>query len=213
MEITDTRGYNRILDQSSFATLSLFLMTNSPTYDILLTTFTYGGDCMGRLPDGRAVFVPFALPGETVRVQLIEEKRGFARADLLEVLEASPERIEPRCPNFTRCGGCHYEHMPYEMQLRAKREILSDQFSRLAGIQNPPVEATIPSPLQWNYRNHMQYHLDAEGRLGCQMRSSNRVIPMETCLMADEAISDIFPLLQFDPGSGNRPRQSARGYG
>ena len=70
------------------------------TYEITLTTSTYGGDAMGRLPDARAVFVPFGLPGERVRIRLTEEKRGFARAELIEVIDASPERIVGRCKHF-----------------------------------------------------------------------------------------------------------------
>src|SRR5512135_1936513 len=98
---------------------------------LTLTTLTYGGDAMGRLEDGRAVFVPFGLPGERVRVRLTEERRGFARAELVEVLEASPHRISSRCIHFGLCGGCHYQHLPYEAQLKAKTEILRDQLSRI----------------------------------------------------------------------------------
>ncbi|HEX2997234.1 MAG TPA: TRAM domain-containing protein, partial [Anaerolineales bacterium] len=101
------------------------------TLDLLLEKLTYGGDAMGRLLDGRAVFVPFGLPGERVRLRLVEEKRGFARGELLEVLDASPYRIDPRCVHFGVCGGCHYQNLPYEEQLLAKAEILRDQLTRL----------------------------------------------------------------------------------
>ena len=107
------------------------------TYEITLDKFIYGGEAMGRLPDpdgggiGRAVFVPFALPGERVRISLTFQKRGFARGKLLEVLEDSPERIPPKCPHFGGCGHCSYQHIPYESQLRAKEEILRDQLIRI----------------------------------------------------------------------------------
>ena len=87
-------------------------MTDSQTIRVTLSTLTYGGDAIGRLPDGRAVFVQFALPGETVRARIVEGRKGFARAVLLEVLDASPERIKPRCRHFTTCGGCHYQNLP-----------------------------------------------------------------------------------------------------
>ncbi|HSJ89716.1 MAG TPA: TRAM domain-containing protein, partial [Anaerolineales bacterium] len=103
-----------------------------------LTTLTYGGEAMGRLEDGRAVFVPIGLPGERVRVELTEEKRNFARGNIVEVLDASPLRVAPRCIHFGVCGGCHYQHLSYEEQLKAKREILRDQLTRIGKIENPP---------------------------------------------------------------------------
>jgi 23S rRNA (uracil1939-C5)-methyltransferase len=112
-------------------------------YDLTLTTLTYGGEAMGRLPDNRAVFVPFGLPGERVRIRLTDEKRGFARGELVEVLEPSPERIAPRCAHFGICGGCHYQHLPYEAQLKAKAEILRDQLTRIGKLANPPVKPTV----------------------------------------------------------------------
>src|SRR5512139_2641836 len=104
---------------------------------VRLTGFAYGGEALGRLEDGRMVFVPFALPGETVRVRLVEEKRGYARAQLVEVLQASPERIQPRCAHFGLCGGCHYQHLSYPAQLRAKSAILREQLERIGGVDDP----------------------------------------------------------------------------
>ncbi len=106
--------------------------------EVQIQNLAYGGDAMGHLPDGRAVFVPFCLPGERVLVEIVEEKRNFVRARLVKVLQASPERIEPRCPHFTECGGCHYQHLPYEAQLAAKSAILQEQLQRIAGIASPP---------------------------------------------------------------------------
>ena len=80
-------------------------------FDILLEKLTYGGEAMGRLPDGRAVFVPFGLPGEAVRVRLTQDKQNFARGELLEVLTASAKRIDPKCKHFGKCGGCHYQNL------------------------------------------------------------------------------------------------------
>src|SRR5215208_3228644 len=108
-------------------------------HEITLTALTYGGDALGRLEDGRAVFVPFGLPGERVRIRLAEEKRNFARGELVEVLDASPVRVAPRCIHFGVCGGCHYQHLPYEEQMQAKTDILRDQLRRIGKIENPPV--------------------------------------------------------------------------
>ena len=143
------------------------------TFDLLLEKHTYGGDAMGRLDDGRAVFVPFGLPGERVRVRLTQEKRNFARGELVKVLEASSQRIIPRCKHFGVCGGCHYQNLPYEEQLLAKIEILRDQLIRIGKIENPPVQKMVASPNPWNYRNQVQFQLTRDGRFGYVVVGTN----------------------------------------
>jgi 23S rRNA (uracil1939-C5)-methyltransferase len=170
--------------------------------EIILTTFTYGGDSMGRLADGRAVFVPFALPGERVRIRLTDEKRNFARGELVEVLEASPQRNVPRCVHFGVCGGCHYQHFPYEDQLLAKTEILRDQLIRIGRIETPPVQKMVASPHPWNYRNHVQFHLTKAGRLGyvgAGTIAGRGVIPITECHLPKAPITSLWPQLEFEP--------------
>jgi 23S rRNA (uracil1939-C5)-methyltransferase len=174
-------------------------MSQASEYDINLDKLVYGGEAMGRLPDGRAVFIPFALPGETVRARLVEEKRGFARGELLEVVQPSPARIAPRCKHFMTCGGCHYQHIPYEMQVEAKAEILRDQLVRIAKIDDPPVRSTVPSPSPWNYRNHIQFHVDDQGRLGFQGARSHAVVPIEECHLPEEVLNDLWPQIDIEP--------------
>ncbi len=167
--------------------------------EISLTTPIYGGESMGRLEDGRAVFVPFALPGETVRARLVEEKRGFARAAVLEVIKASPQRITPRCKHFGVCGGCHYQNLPYAEQLKLKESILRDQLTRIGKIENPPVKGMVAAPEQWNYRNHIQFHLNAQGRLGFIASADPRtVIPIDECHLPETDINNLWPQLEFE---------------
>ncbi len=172
-------------------------MTNL-TFDILLEKLTYGGEAMGRLPDGRAVFVPFGLPGEQVRLELTEDKKNFARGKLLELLKASPERIDAKCKHFEKCGGCHYQNLPYEKQLQAKTEILRDQLQRIGKIENPPVMQMVASPLEWNYRNHVQFHLTAEGKVGFINAKGNSTLPIEECHLPETGINAFWPELQFE---------------
>jgi 23S rRNA (uracil1939-C5)-methyltransferase len=171
-------------------------------FEVELSTSTYGGEVLGRLPDGRAVFVPFALPGERVRVGLVEEKQRYARAELLEVLEASPERATPLCAHFGVCGGCHYQHMPYPKQLEAKAEILRDQLERIGKISDPPVEPTVASPRAYYYRNHIQFDLTEEGHLGFHEALSKRVFPIQECHLPVESINEVWPRLDIEPTSG-----------
>lgn len=153
---------------------------------------------MGRLPDGRAVFVPFGLPGERVRVRLTEEKKNFVRGELVEVLESSPERIQPKCAHFGICGGCHYQNLSYEKQLEVKTEILRDQLARIGKIENPPVAPMVASPSEWNYRNHVQFHLTEDGKIGFVNARGNSVIPISECHLPETGISALWPELQFD---------------
>ena len=113
--------------------------------EIVLTALSYGGEAIGRY-NGRAVFVPFALPGETVSARIIEDRKNFARAELVDVVKASPERIAPRCQHFGVCGGCHYQHLPYPAQLKLKTDILRDQLMRIGKIPDPPVQPIVASP-------------------------------------------------------------------
>jgi 23S rRNA (uracil1939-C5)-methyltransferase len=169
-----------------------------PVFELTTDLLVYGGEALGRLPDGKAVFVPFALPGERVRIRLIEEKRSHARAELLEVLEPAPERIQPRCVHFGVCGGCQYQHMPYEMQVRAKTEILHDQLVRIGRLDNPPVRAAVPSPEPYYYRNTVQFHLTLEGQLGYYLAQANRVFAIQECHLPEGPINLVWPQLEFD---------------
>lgn len=170
-------------------------------FDLVLQKLTYGGDAMGRLEDGRAVFVPFGVPGERMRVRLTEEKRNFARAEVMEILEASPLRIVPRCKHFGVCGGCHYQHLPYEEQLKAKTEIVRDQLIRIGKIENPPVQEMVASPSPWNYRNHVQFHLTADGKLGYIRADVPDVFPISECHLPQGFLNGIWPQLEFEPGT------------
>jgi 23S rRNA (uracil1939-C5)-methyltransferase len=165
---------------------------------VTLDKYSYGGETFGRLDDKRAVFVPFTLPGERVVIRLVEEKKGYARGELLEVLEPSPFRIEPRCPHFTHCGGCHYQHIPYEHQVGAKDEIVRDQLLRIGKLDQPPLQPVVPSSRPWNYRNHVQFHLTPEGGLGFQGPRSHKIIPIQECHLPEISICETWPRLDIE---------------
>jgi len=166
-------------------------------YEIELTALAYGGDAVGRLPDGRAVFVPFALPGERVRLEVIEEKNRYARAVLQDVLVPSPERITPRCVHFGLCGGCHFQHIAYPAQLDAKTAILRDQLARIGGVKDPPLQPPVASQ-PWQYRNHVQFHLTPLGKLGYYTARPERVFPIQECHLPEAAIDQVWRQLDFE---------------
>lgn len=163
-----------------------------------LTGSAYGGESLGRLDDGRMVFVPFAMPGEKVRIRLVEEKRGYARAQLVEVLQAAPERISPRCVHFGFCGGCHYQHLPYAAQLATKTAVLRDQLQRIGGLKDPLVHQMVPAPEPFNYRNHIQFHLTDEGKLGYHIGKSKQVLAIQECHLPEATLNQVWPLLDFE---------------
>ena len=170
--------------------------------EVTIKSLVYGGNAMGRLEDGRAVFVPFLLPGEKARIRITEERRGYCRGRIEELLESSPERIQPRCPHFGVCGGCHYQHIPYEHQLRLKKTILIEQLERVGGLTNPPVEDVVPSEKPWNYRNHIQFHLNHEGYLGFQAADSHSFVPIKECHLPEAAINQLWPQFELEAGAG-----------
>lgn len=174
----------------------------STILELTLENPAFGGDTIGRLPDGRAVFVPFCLPGETVRVKIISKKKRFARAELLEVLEPSPFRITPRCQHFSTCGGCHYQHIDYHQQLLLKKRILQDQLERIGGIRNPQISNPIPSSKEYNYRNQIQFHISEGNKPGFIRADRTGVMEISECHLPEEPLNELWPLIDIEPHSG-----------
>jgi len=155
----------------------------------------YGGDGLGRLPAdehgrGKAVFVPFVLPGERVDVTLVEQKPGFARGRVDKLLEPSPQRIEPQCPYFQRCGGCHYQHTEYEHQLAIKADILKENLRRLAKVELENELKVHASP-PWGYRNRSRFRVRIEGAFaaGYFKFNSHELLAVEQCPISSPLIN------------------------
>jgi 23S rRNA (uracil1939-C5)-methyltransferase len=144
------------------------------------------------------IFVPYTLPGEEVLVELTEEKAKYARAHLLEVIAASPQRVEPRCPHFGTCGGCHWQHIAYETQLSLHEDILRSQLKRIGHLTDVPVQPSLSMSNPWHYRNHVQLHLDEDGHLGFMAARENRVVAIQECPIMHPLVADIFGALDID---------------
>lgn len=168
---------------------------NSGAALLTIEKLVYGGDGLGRLPadehgPGKAVFVPFVLEGEVAEVCLVEEKRGFARAKLNEVKKSSAHRIEPGCPYFRRCGGCHYQHSDYEHQLEIKAAILKENLRRITKLELETDLEIHPSP-PWNYRNRTRVKVrnTPQFELGYYAFNSHELLPVETCPISSRSIN------------------------
>jgi 23S rRNA (uracil1939-C5)-methyltransferase len=173
------------------------------TYDLLLSIekLIYGGDGLARTlagADGRsmAVFVPFVLPGERVDVEIRQEKHGFARASVAQLIETSPDRVEARCPYFRQCGGCHYQHIPYERQLDFKAGILRETLQRIAKIELKSEIRLHASP-QWNYRNRtrLQVRTAPEFALGYFRFGSHEFLPVRECPISSPLLNRVMARL------------------
>ncbi len=148
----------------------------------------HGGSCVARL-DGQVVFVRHTLPGETVRVRITERTKRFLRADAVEVLEASPDRVEPPCDLAGVCGGCDFQHVDPAAQRRLLGDVVAEQLRRLAGIERTvEVEAVEPT-LDW--RTRMTWTVDAAGRAGLRRHRSHDVVPVEHCPIAHPGLPDV----------------------
>lgn len=165
--------------------------------DLTLSGMAYGGEAFGRDADGRMIFVPFTCPGELVQVRIVDSRKRWARGELIQLLQSSPERISARCVHFQQCGGCHYQHMNYPAQLEAKTNIVRDQLRRIGGIQDPPVVEIVPSPSPWNTRNHMQFSITHSGHLGLKGNNPDEVIRLNECHLPCSSIDEVWPHLEL----------------
>jgi len=166
------------------------------TSTVYIAKSVYGGDGLGRLGDGRVVFVPGAYAGENVKAEIVEEKKHFVKARLVEVVEASPERIEPG----VAVPGMVYSTLSYKGELAAKEEQLKDFFSR-ARITFPYVKSLNEGLPEANYRNKVVYHFEkvkvrGEGerwRIGYRKEPSHEVVDVENDPLAVPAINAELP--------------------
>ncbi len=161
--------------------------------ELKLTGIAHGGEAFGKA-EGRVIFVGYALPGERVRVQIVEQHQRWARARLLEVLESSPYRVEPLCPAFgpERCGGCLWQHIDADVQLDYKARILRDQLRRLGGIKKPLVRPTCRAGDTWRYRTQMVFYSSGQGVLGLRKPNGREVFPIEHCPIMHPQLEALF---------------------
>jgi 23S rRNA (uracil1939-C5)-methyltransferase len=161
--------------------------------ELSIEKLIYGGDGLARLPadehgSGKAVFVPFVLEGEKVEASIVEQKKGFARARLDKVAEASPTRLEPHCRYFERCGGCHYQHTSYEHQLEIKVAILKENLRRMAKLEMEDIRVHASPP--WNYRNRSRFKVQSSPfAIGYFKFGSHELLPVQECPISSPLIN------------------------
>jgi 23S rRNA (uracil1939-C5)-methyltransferase len=157
------------------------------TVDLKIEDIAFGGKGVAR-ENGKAVFIPFTIEGELVSAQITREKKQFAEAEIVDLSEKSPHRVEPPCPYFGRCGGCAYQHIDYEHQLEIKSRQVRDVLQRIGKLKDVPLRAIIPSPLAYAYRNRVTIHAE-NGVIGYYRRDSHRLIDVERCPIAMDEVN------------------------
>ena len=149
---------------------------------------------VGRLSDGRAAFVPGAIPGEIVDIEVTRDKGRYCEASLVEVVVPSPDRIAPACPSYGVCGGCQGRHMRYERTLALKRQTVYDALSRIGSVGNPEVRATLGCAEPDRTRNKAEYPIgcqDGKMVIGAFERGGKRIVPLSDCLLQSPASAEL----------------------
>jgi len=174
--------------------------TNSTNCVVRIQGLSSAGQGVARAEDGKVVFIEGALPDETCLIRRHYHKRTFDRGTLLEIVTPSPDRIEPRCPHYSECGGCQLQHLRYSEQLVFKHTRIREAFSRIAGFSDVPIRPVMPSP-QWEYRNKLALTLegtDKSSLMGMMKSASHETVEISDCLIASPAIRKVIrPLKQF----------------
>ncbi len=146
---------------------------------------------------GRDVFVFGGIPGETVTAEITAVRRKYIAAQVVHVIDASEQRIEPPCSYFGDCTGCQWQHMAYSAQLAVKREIVIDALERVGGFHRPPVLDTIPSPRPFEYRNHARFNIwRSTGTLGFTHRERRRFVRIDHCMLMNRRTNELLAQLQ-----------------
>lgn len=174
-----------------------------------ISGITHNGDGVARI-DGKATFIPFAIPEEEVEIEIIEDKPRYSRALLKDICIPSPDRVEAPCPYYYDCGGCAYQHIIYPRQLKTKQQVVYDTLKRIGQV-DVEVKEVIGMDTPLHYRNKVTWHVGAhkdEIRLGYYKGGSRNHLPIQECLLLTPEITELsqflncyLPITGIQPGS------------
>ncbi len=170
---------------------------------VQITDIAFGGEGVARIGEF-VIFVPFVATGEKVEIEIVEAKKSFGRARLLNVLEPSVSRTTPLCRYFGDCGGCQYQHITYEEQLRIKHKQIADLFSRVGGFSHAVIDRVVACPQPYGYRNRImvrtQWDKFKQGLNIGFIRNDNRlVVDIEECRIAEPELNAQLTRLRANP--------------
>lgn len=165
--------------------------------EITLTGIAHLGEAIGKI-NGKVVFVPYGIPGETVKAKIIKDEGDYCRAEISEIIEPSSFRENPRCKLFGACGGCSFQHVKYSSQIKLKEEVVMEQIKRIGGFENPEefVKSAIKADNPYNYRNRADFSINRQKLLGFKRRGTHKFIHIEYCHIMHEKINEMLSGLQ-----------------
>lgn len=178
------------MSKSPDRTASEFSPSTDPSVELEPTAMAHGGEAVARV-DGKAWFVAGAMPGERVEAQPLSVKKRFTKAKTIQVLEASPDRVEPPCPHFAACGGCQWQYADYAAQLEWKQEIIASQLRHLGDVVDVHVLPAVSGRSEYAYRNRMDFRVE-EGKPALFKAKSKQLVPLDVCLLLNEGLRDLF---------------------
>ena len=170
---------------------------------IKIDNIAFGGEGVGRVEDF-VVFVPLVIEGEEVEAKIIEVKKSFARGELVKIIKPSKIRINAECEYFGDCGGCQYQHISYDEQLKIKQKQITDLFNRIGGFSQDKVAPVIACPQKFNYRNRILIRSQWNGKakkllVGFRKRNSHWVVEINDCKIAEPALNKQIPEVRENP--------------
>lgn len=183
--------------------------------EVVIDSLTNLGLGVGRV-DGWVIMVPYVIPGERVRVRIFRNHQNYSDADLVEILEPSPDRVDARCGLFQECGGCQYQHIGYPRQLSEKTAHVQELMEKIGELEHP-VEMAYGSPAVYNYRSKITPHYNRPGKDGSQpigflrYGRRNQIVDVEQCPIATEAINEALPAAREEARLAGGKKRRQRG--
>jgi len=193
--------------KSSTPDESGFTPERGKTYEVTIHSLSHGGSGVGRL-EGFVFFVPYSAPGDVLEVEVTAFKKNYVQARIVRIIKASEQRQTPHCPVFGQCGGCQWQHVIYEEQLRQKELMVQHALSRIGREENIEIKPIKGSPSEFYYRNRAQFRTQGS-KVGFYKRNSHELIDFEKCYIVESAINEELvkiksEVARHDPSTQNK---------
>jgi len=147
-----------------------------------------GGSGLGEY-EGKKIFIPYSAPGDILDINITKDHGNWAEGQIVSIITPAACRVTPKCPVFGICGGCQWQHISYETQIKWKKDILAETIEKIGKVDKPNMLETLASPKQWYYRNRIQLHVDSHGHVGFYRPRSKEVVEFEECAIAEEKLN------------------------